>query len=60
MYGFRFVGYILICLLLVFLVFCIFGEEFISKEDFFILFMYYVIVDDREVLIKCLLGDLDC
>ena len=59
-YGFRFAGYIPICLSPVFLASCIFGEESISKEDLLTSFMYYVTADDREVLTKCLSGDLDC
>ena len=59
-YGFRFAGYVPICLSPVFLASCIYGEESISKEDLLTSFMYYVTADDREVLTKCLSGDLDC
>ena len=35
-------------------------EESISKEDLLTSFLYYVTTDNREVLTKCLSGDLDC
>lgn len=59
-YGFHFAGYVPICLSPVFLASCIYGEESIDKEDLLTSFMYYVTADDREVLTKCLSGDLDC
>lgn len=59
-YGYRFAGYVPICLSSVFLASCIYGEESISKEVLLTLFMYYVTAYDREVLTKCLSGDLDC
>lgn len=59
-YGYRFAGYVPICLSSLFLASCIYGEESISKEDLLTSFMYYVTADDREVLTKCLSGDLDC
>ena len=59
-YGFQFAGYVPISLSPVFLASCFYGEESITKEDLLTSFSYYVTADDREVLTKCLSGELHC
>lgn len=59
LYGFKEVGYVFGCLLLVFLVFCLYGEEIIIEVDFFLLFKLYIIFDEREVLERVLLEDFE-
>ena len=59
-YGFQYAEYIPICLSPVFLASCLYGEESITKEELLTSFSYYVTADEREVLTKCLSGELDC
>jgi hypothetical protein len=59
-YGFQHSGYVPICLSPVFLASCLHGEEFKTTDDLLTSFSYYITSDEREVMQKCLSGELEC
>lgn len=59
-FGFQCSGYFPISLSPLFLTVCVHGEEAITKEELLDSFMQYVTSDEKDVLQKCLAGDLEC